>query len=275
MSDIFGGEDETPIEPEQPQEETPLAAEAEAEAPEPAKEEPKDDPTVPLSALNEARFELRQTQNELTNMRQQMEQFKTMKEELDEWRSRTRQASEEDEFNTDPLGTLQKQIKGIDERLSQQKQEDLTQQEQAQREQQLVQAISSQVAEFKKQTPDYDQALQYVLETRKKELLTIGVPEAHAQQRIIAEAQEIGMNALNSGQNAGKLVYDLATHMGYKAKQAAAKLEVIDKGQKNSSSLSESSGNAGDSGFSLREIDSMSDDEFDAFWEREMKPNHR
>jgi hypothetical protein len=84
------------------------------------------------------------------------------------------------------------------------------------------------------------------------------------------EAQELATNALRAGQNPGQIVYNLAKLRGYAAKQAAAKLETVAKGQNASQSLSGASGGAEKVDLSMREIDSMSDKEFDAWWAKNM-----
>jgi len=268
MSDIFGEE-----EAELPKEEVEVE-------PQPAEEAPKEeavakDTTVPLSALNEARAQLRQTQAEMAQMRDQVGSVDNLRQQLDEFRNRDQQVSDEQEFNTDPLGTIQKQVKALDEKFTNQSEESFKAQQTQEYQQQAFSQIAAQVNEFKSKTPDYDDALAHVMETRKQQLMAIGTPEQVANQRIAAEAQEIGINAMQTGMNPGKIVYDLANQMGYKAKQTAKKLEVIEKGQQQSSTLSQSSGDAGETGFSLTEIDNMSDKEFDAFWEKEMKPTNR
>jgi hypothetical protein len=276
MSEIFGGETEEEI-PEAPQEETTLEVEepeetVEAKAP---SEELEEDKKVSLSALNESRAQLRQTQNELAQMREQMAKFEQMREQLDEYRRSTQQKSEEDEFNTDPLGTLRKQISGIEDKIVTRDQEQRESSERQQQEQHLFQTISSQVVEFKSSHPDYDSALNHVLETRKNELMAMGATEQDAQMRVAAEAQEIALTAVNSGRNAGEVVYQLAKARGYEGKKAADKLSKIDKGQKASNTLSGSSG-APDSEIGIAEIDGMNDEEFDKWWDKNINttPHH-
>ena len=272
MSDIFGGEEvELTPEPE-------AEPEQQAEAPPESSEEAEpvgQDSTVPTAALNESRAQLRQTQAELAQMRDQMAKFESIRGELDDLRGSKQAAEAENEFNTDPLGSLQKQMSALDEKITTQQETDRQNAVQEQQGQQLFTSIASQVNEFKATVPDYDDALAHVLDTRKEELIAMGVPEQDAQSRISMEAQEIAMSAMRSGQNPGKVVYDLARVRGYAAKKTSKKLATVEKGQKASSSLSGTSGQAEGADFSLSEIDSMSDEQFDAWWDKEMKPtNH-
>lgn len=274
MSDIFGGEGaefevearQEPVHEPEPRVEAEPIQEEVVE-----REEPKvvnESATVPLAALNESRAQLRQTQAELNQMRAQMEGLAKLREEIEEYRNRQKAQQEEQQFNQDPLGMLQRQLKELNDRVSNQNRETLTQAERQTQEQQLFSTIATQVNEFKKATPDYDDALQHVLDARRQELMTMGASEMEAQQRVAMEAQDIAMNALRAGQNPGQVVYQLAKLRGYGAKQAAQKLTTVAKGQEVSRSLSNSSGSTDRGDISLAEVDNMSEDEFDKWWKK-------
>ncbi len=268
MSDIFGGEE---LEIEQP-EVTPEPEQAPEPTPEPVAEVVKepigDKSTVPLSALNESRAQLRQTQAQLAEMQQRMAEMDKLRQEIEEFRSRQKQAQEQQEFNADPLGVIQKQINELKSTVTTQSQTEQQRAQQIQSEQQMFATIASQVNDFKKTTPDYDDALAHVLEARKQELIAMGAPEYEAQNRVAMEAQEIAVNSLRSGQNPAQVVYQLAKLRGYGAKQTAQKLATIEQGQKAASSLANVAGVGEGPGVSLAEIDSMSEDEFDKFWSK-------
>ncbi len=266
MSDIFGGEE---IEVEQQAVEVEQTPEPTPDPVAEVKKEPiGEQSTVPLSALNESRAQLRQTQAQLAEMQQRMGDMEKLRQEIEEFRAKQQQAREQQEFNTDPLGVIQKQINELKSTVTTQSQSAQQREQQAQSEQQMFTAIASQVNEFKKATPDYDDALAHVLEARKQELIAMGAPEYEAQNRVAMEAQEIAVNALRSGQNPGQVVYQLAKLRGYGAKQTAAKLATIEKGQQAASSLASVAGVGEGPGVSLAEIDSMSEDEFDKFWSK-------
>jgi myosin heavy subunit len=279
MSDIFGGEeidapeqeimrDEPVVERDEAPE--PVIEAKEAEAPE-QKREIGEQSTVPLAALNESRAQLRQTQAELSQMRQQLQQFEALRQEIEQQRAQTRQQQEESEFNTDPLGAIRKQLGALEQKVAQPVQA----QQHVQDEAQLFQAIASQVNEYKKSSPDYDDALQHVIEARRSELVQMGANEYEAQQRVAMEAQEIALNALRSGRNPAAVVYELAKLRGYSAKQVSNKLQTVAKGQEASQSLSGASGGAEKAGLNLAELDQMDDDQFDKWWAKNMRPNSR
>ncbi len=276
MSDIYGGED-VDLEAE-----TAAAEVVEAEG-EPVQEtaEPAPEPepigkdeTIPLSAFNDTRAQLRRSQDEVNNLKTQVSQLMYLREELE--RQRTSQV-EEQEFNSDPLGSIQKQVKSLQEQITTTHQSEQQAAQQQQQEQQFFQAIAAQVNEFRQTTPDYDDALNFVLNSRRDELLAMGVNENDANMRIGHEAQEISMNAFQSGQNPAKVVYQMAKLRGFNPPKATKNLENIKKGQQASSSLSGASGSADDSDISLAGMDQWSDEEFDKFWdnmEKSAKPRH-
>jgi len=261
MSDIFGVEELEIEQPEVTPEPTP-EPEPVAEAKEPI----GDRSTVPLSALNESRAQLRQTQSQLAEMQQRMAEMDKLRQEIEDFRANQAKTREQQEFNSDPLGVIQKQINDLKSTVTSQSQVEQQRAQQMQTEQQLFGAIASQVNDFKRTVPDYDDALAHVLEARRQELIAMGAPEYDAQSRVAMEAQEIAVNALRSGQNPAQVVYQLAKLRGYGAKQTAAKLATIEKGQRDASSLANVAGVGEGPGVSLSEIDSMSEDEFDKFW---------
>lgn len=277
MSDIFGGESEGIEEVEQQAELPEVEEELEGRTPSEVEkpDEFKQDSRVPLSALNESRAQLRQTQNEVAQLRQTLEGLQSMRQELDEYRNRVRQTAAEEQFNSDPLGVLREQVSKLSDKIDYRAEEQESKMTAAQRDQQVFYSIASQVNEFKKSAPDYDDALQHVLSSRKSEFEAMGMYGPQIDEMVANEARQIAMTALQNGHNPGKVVYELAKVRGYAGKKASEKIARISKGQESSRSLSGTSGDSGDTGFSLTEIDSMSDEEFDAFWDKEMKPKRR
>ena len=275
MSDIYGGED-IDLEAETAAQESVEAEPVEAESveAEPVQEPIGRDETIPLSAFNDTRAQLRRSQDEVNNLKTQVSQLMYLREELE--RQRTSQV-EEQEFNSDPLGSIQKQVKSLQEQITTTHQSEQQAAQQQQQEQQFFQAIAAQVNEFRQTAPDYDDALNFVLNSRRDELLAMGVNENDANMRIGHEAQEISMNAFQSGQNPAQVVYQMAKLRGFNPPKATKNLENIKKGQQASSSLSGASGSADDSDVSLAGMDQWSDEEFDKFWsdmEKSAKPRH-
>lgn len=230
--------------------------------------------TVPLEALNESRAQLRQTQTELNSLREQMQQFERLRGELDEYRQRQTQSTEEQEFNADPLGSMQKQLKALQDQINQRNQKQDESYRQAQQAQQLHNLVASQVSEFRKSHTDYDDALSFVMDARRKELEILGVSENQIQAELGNHAEELARTALQSNRNPAQLVYDLAKLRGFEAKKVGEKLQAVQKGQESASSLSGASGKE-DSGLSLGDIANMSDDDFDRLWSDMEKQERR
>lgn len=265
MSDIF--EEPAAEEPQQEVEQEGAPQETETTA---DTVEVKQDSTVPTAALNESRAQLRQTQSELQSLKNQFAQFEQLKQELEEHRQQAQQSQQDVEFNADPLGTMQQQLKSLHEKFEQTTTSQQQTQEQQLQQQQQFQAVASQVADFKKSNPQYDDALNYVMDARRKELAIMGVAESQMQQAIDAEAQALAESALRNGQNPAELVWNMAQVRGFVAKKSEEKVDQIQKGQKSASTLSDTSGSPNDD-LSLSEIDKMTDEQFDKYWEENMK----
>lgn len=278
MTDIFGGEEIEQLEQEARTaeegsvEDEPEAKVEEVEEVEETEEEEKEVPTVPLSALNEARAQSRQLQSELQSLKQQVDQFQTLKQQMDEWRKTQQGQQQEQEFNTDPLGALRKQNEALQQQIEELVASQTKGREEAQTTQQLQQQVSAYVQSFREQQPLYDDALQYVMQGRAKELEAWGMPAHEAQAALEQEANALAQQALQSGQNPAELVWRIAQARGFQAKPKPPKVESIQRGQKASQSLP--SGSAEE--VSLTDISKMSDEEFDKFWddmERSVRSN--
>jgi chromosome segregation ATPase len=214
---IFEADEPTSEEPqaaEQPQQQEQAKAEPEAG---------KADATVPLSALNESRAQQRQLQNEVNAMREQLQVVDTLKAELDAHRKGQVDVAAEQEFNNDPLGSLQKSVKGLEEKITNTSVEQQQREQQMAQEQEMVQNIASQVNQFKQQQPDYDLALNHIMSQQAQELQMMGATEQQISEALAQSAQQIALNALNSGQNPGEMVYNLAKLRGYQAQEPEAK----------------------------------------------------
>lgn len=246
------------------------------ETPEPVVEkevekEPEPVPTVPLSALNEARHQNRELKQKYSDLERKVQQFEAMRQQVEEWRAAQQKLQQQSEFSKDPLGALQKDIQGI-----KQSQEEINRQA-AERERAaaeaaaLERAVAVRVQEFSKAQPDYQDALQFVLETRAKELQMFGVPQEEVDNQIAMESLQLARSALASGTNPAEVVYNLAKIRGYALKTApkADKVVTLQQGQKASQSLSTARGASEETSL-LGKIEEMSDDEFDKFWDKEI-----
>lgn len=269
-----------------------LRSEAPVKEPEPVKaevkeepvvaekeEEPQPVPTVPLQALNEARHANRQLKSELAQVKEQLQSLSQLREELEQFRNRTKSQVDQDTFTKDPLGTLRQDIQSLKQTQEEAVRKQSLEAEERQRMQVLEQTVASRVQEFSKTTPDYTEALQHLLQSRAQELQMLGVPQEQIDVAISTESTQLAMNALNSGMNPAEVVYQLAKMRGYTPKQAQAmkkeaeKIVSIEKGQKAASTLATAPG--GTDEVSLGDIEKMSDEEFDKYWDEKVAGKRR
>lgn len=141
----------------------------------------------------------------------------------------------------------------------------------------LQQIAQNHEVEFKKTTPDYDDAFQFVRAQRDVELQGMGYDDPSVRQQIIQQdALQIAAQALQGNKNAAQVVYAIAKARGYAGKAPAPapipapvvvkspdtqKLQTVAKGQKETQSLGQVNGEAMPD-LSPQAIANMSDAEF-------------
>lgn len=256
---------------------------------------------VPYGALHEERMMRKQLSEQLTNMQQQLGQFQSLREELNQLRQSKQQQTEEERaaeeaklWDEDPLEALRRKTERLEKmagEYSQQEQkgQQTTEQQQQQMEQmrQLQQSVREQVNEYAQVQPDYPEAFKFVLENRIKELEALGYNNPEEVQQILnMETMAMAQSSLQRGVNPGESVYKLAQAKGYKKSEGdqqqgdqqqggqqqggtmEEQLDRIERGQQASKSLSggAGAGKPGEEGLSLSEIEKMSDKEFDELW---------
>ena len=81
--------------------------------------------------------------------------------------------------------------------------------------QRISQIAQVQEAEFKKTTPDYDDASKHLMSQRDAELLAYGVTDPMERKNIIAQdAIQIAAHALGQNKNPAQIVYEMAKARG-------------------------------------------------------------
>lgn len=128
----------------------------------------------------------------------------------------------EDEADIDPevdiFGAFKQQMARV-AKLQRQIAEERTQ-TQADRETRAMQAnFKSDAERFKATTPDFEHAVQYLINQRSAELDAVGVPGEQRAQMVAEEAQALITNALKSRQSPAEVLYRMATARGYAAKK--------------------------------------------------------
>lgn len=299
----FDGDDDLSFDPEaedeglQPGEESetaPAEAEGAGEPEGKGQEEGEEDVEKNhLAALQEERARRKELQDKLDNMQrstsetlgQLREQFNTIREELRQARETAQEPQPDPEaearkFEEDPVGYLREQNERLQSRLDEvqnqtQEQVQQTEQEKKQAEefQQFQAQVNSQVNQFREQAPDYDQALQHLVDARTNELKAFGIEDpATVNQALQQEAIGIAQHAIQHGRNPGEVVYELAKLRGYQPGQAPAdggtgvedKLNNLERGQQATNPMSGAEG--GSKNLTASDLEKMSDDEFDKLW---------
>jgi len=220
-----------PAEQEVEAKEEPVKEEVKEEAKVETKVEPevKAEPKmVPLPALHEARDIIKELKNKLAFV-------DDVKKQLDEVRLQ-KQKESIPKYEEDPLGNLDHRIKEqIDQKTSLEGK--LQQIEQHQQAQAMAYHVTALENEFRRTTPDYDKALNFVLDVKKAEIEMLGVNDPELLNQEVAKiANSLSITALHQGKNPAEIVYGIAKRYGYKTEQpkpvsALGQLEAVKKAQ--------------------------------------------
>lgn len=252
-----------------PTEQAEPAAEVEQQAPEQTEEQREPDTrTVPLAALHEERQRRKEAADLLKQERAAREALeRRVEERLAALQQAMTPQTPAPDFESDPAGALRHQITQVgQEARATREQVESWQQHQA-RQQQLaatVDTVQRHEAEFKAATPDYQEAVSFMLASRTREFEALGNDAMTAQQLAAQEmAQGALMNAAQ-GRNPAEIAYRLAKARGYtpKGSDPAAKLQTQQRGVAASKSLG--SGGATKGSTSVEALLSMSDEDFAA-----------
>lgn len=177
------------------------------------------------------------------------------------------------DLNTDPLRHIltrleaqERTIGGVTQNMQQAQ---MMAQQQAQYTQ-VVQHVQSAVmaaeADFKRATPDYDRAVQYLVEQRDKALEMAGVSDPlQRAQMIQQDALAVSARAIQTGRNAAEMAYQLAQVHGYQPSRGntepGQRLQSVQAGQQQARSIGAVSG-TGPGAKTADKLYKMSDKEF-------------
>lgn len=250
--------------PDSPEANTPQPAETPAQtAPEqaetPEHQEPK---LVPLAALHEERARRRELQQEIQRERQAREEMQRRVEE----RLAALQPKEPiPSLEENPAAHILHKVDEVGKTAQTAAQQlQALQQQQAQEQQfrQIATTVQTVEQEFRQAKPDYDSALQFMLDSRAKEFAAFGHDASTAKQLAAQEmAQSALMNAAR-GLNPAEIAYRVAEARGYRPATVSAdqKLQMQAKGVAASKSLGTGAASGGK--MSADALLSMSDEEF-------------
>lgn len=242
----------------------------------PVDEKPKREGTVPQGALHAEREKRKSAEADLASAREQLAAIAELRRQVAERQPAPIPAID------DPaaLEHLRQRIEQQDQTLNRFTQERDTQAINDAEMVQLRDVMATSEAEFRAAKPDYDSAINHVVQARAQELSLYGFSPVEIQQAIAEEAADIARTAIAQGRNPAELGYQVALSRGYRPEQApaadltatqttggnaVAQIEAIARGQAASKSVG-SSGGVRTQQLNAEAIASMSPDEFDALY---------
>lgn len=256
-------EEETPAAPaeEAKAEETPAKSE-EAPAAEKAVEEPKTDRPpegyVPHQAMHAERTRRQALEQQLNELQAKFAEMEKASAPKDEMPDPVLEPQEYADWYKRKQDEQQDQFKQLQKQFAEQQQRD-----------HLTRFTQQSEAQFRQQTPDYDDAVKHLTEARTKELAFWGADQQQIQQQIQRDIWEIIQNAAQTGRNPAEAAYQIAQARGYRKAEPApaapdvgAQVEAKAKAQAATESLSGAGGPANNGLPSAKDLAEMSEDDF-------------
>lgn len=228
---------------------------------------------------DEERIRRKESQKQIDHLRQENEKLKEVFNQIMNQQKQEAAPS----FEDDPINALKyeneqlkKQLQGIQQDTQQTRQQIEVQNKQNA----FINAYRNSADQFKSQNPDFDDAYNFLLESRMKEYETAGYEPEQAEQLALEDEAAIAANHLRKGSNPAAALYKLAQQRGYKGaqnktnvmneriKENEQKIQTLERGLKASKSISSGGMNSKES-LSLENIAEMDDDEFARFdWDK-------
>lgn len=181
--------------------------------------------TVPQQALHAEREKRKAAEGELTKIREQLDALAKMREQV---ASRKPEALPEAD---DPaaLEHLRKRLGELEQGQNRVSQHLDTQAINDAELRQLGSVMQQSETAFREAQPDYDDAIDHVVQARARELALYGLTPPQIQQTISEEATEIVRSAVAQGRDPAELGYQIALSRGYQAKAPEQKGNGADK----------------------------------------------
>lgn len=249
------GEADKPEAGEETAEVKPSEPSSEADQTAAGPDDDKKNSMVPHAALHEQRERRKAAENRARQLEIENARFKerfAIIDRLNEGQkaeAKTTPNATEDLFGA--VDHTVKSVESIVQRLDQQE----TERRELAKQSQLVGAYREDASRFEKDTPDFRDAYNYLLTTRISELQAFGYDDSAIRQTLESEEIQIAQMAFQRGTSPAETIYKLAQGRGYSKKppatdeakkEAAAKLDTIERGQAQHKSLSPTGGSQGD-----------------------------
>jgi len=222
--------------PQETPEETVPATEAEASEPE-VKEEAEEveaktkDPQkakrtekVPHGALLEERNRRREAEQEVANLRKQLEGAGKAQQEV---QSKAALQVQQEEVIEDPIEYLKKENQEIKQKIAQ-TEEDRRSQVQLN---QFLTKCNESVQNYQKDVPDYQDAYMHARNQRVAMLKVNGLNDPQAQEMVNREELQVAAKAYQDGVNPAERIYELAKVFGYKRAEVAEEADKTEEAE--------------------------------------------
>lgn len=213
--------------------------------------------------LQEERGKRHELENEIRALREQTQQFGSLRSELEEWRKsrREREAPPADEYESDPIGYLKKRITEHDNLLSEEIARRTNDYQRNTESDRLVRESSRQVDDWRRSNPDYDDAFHYLVGKWTDEFRAMGLAPSEVANALDNQAMSIMQYASSRRSNPAEMVHKIAAARGFTAHS--------ENDQPQSEYPTHRRLSRGTDNFeNLKAIENMSDSEFDKLWSR-------
>lgn len=248
-----------------------FAAKPAEEAPEgeAAEEGERHEPgTVPKGALHAEREKRKGIEAELKTAREQLAAIAEMRRQIAE-RAPEPLPDANDPAAVEHLRTRLAETEQSQNRITQRLDMDAADRAEMQ---QIGAVITASETQFRQTKPDYDDAINHVVEARARELQMYGLTPAQIQETVTSEALDIVRSAVQQGRDPAEMAYAIAQSRGYRPGNAApapggaaATLAAIEQARGSNRSLGGAAG-ATPQQINAESIAAMSGDEFEQLY---------
>lgn len=238
------------------------------QAPKPASESEPAPKLVPIQALDEARYKLKELSD---SDRQKSEKLAKMEARFEEMMKRLQPAAPKaPEYDQDPLGHLKHETTDVRAKLAEFEQWKAEQAKQAERqtqEQEFLGKYRAAATEFSSKTKDFNDAYAHLMTAWGQELLELGyTQEEQASEKLMLE-RRIVEKALKDGANPAERIYKAAKMRGFKGPEPEKELAKLKSGQQAAKSLSAVNGSQ-EPPMTLEALAEMDGEDFDKFFDK-------
>lgn len=229
---------------EQPRDEHGRFAPKPTEEAEEAPAEPKQQDTVPQGALHAERERRKGVEAELKKAQEQLQALAALREQV---KARQPATVETPQIEDDGLKHLTERLNQVEQSTHQVNQTLDMQRIEAAENEQIAAIVAQSDAEYRLEKPDYDDAINHVVQARGRELALYGYGPLEVRNIIGNEMVEVAKAAIAQGRRPAELGYQIAVERGYRpaespAGQGQRQVEAISNARSQSRSLGQAAG---------------------------------